>query len=99
MKLTLWKYGLLERFEVRPMAWANLFDFVKLADKGRTSGELEHHSTAANRLADFYNVKQHTMTSVAQEILKIQNENSIIFQINTFRAFVAREKYIPVYPI
>lgn len=81
------------------MAWANLFDFVKLADRGRTSGELEHHSTAVNRLADFYNVKQHTVTSAAQEILKIQNENSIIFEMITFRAFVAREKYIPVYPI
>ena len=82
------------------MAWANLFDFVKLEDRGQTSGELEHHSTAVNRLADFYNVKQHTMTSVALEILKKkQNENSIIFELITFRAFVAREKYIPVYPI
>jgi len=53
------------------MAWVNLFDFVKLADRGRTSGELEHHSTAVNRLADFYNVKQHTMTSIVQEILKM----------------------------
>ena len=75
MKLTLWKYGLLERFEVRPMAWVNLFDFVKLADRERISDELEHHSTAVNRLVDFYNVKQHTMTSIVQEILKIQNVN------------------------
>ena len=81
------------------MAWVNLFDFVKLADREQTNGELEHHSTAVNRLADFYNVKQHTVTSAAQEILKIQNENSIIFEMITFRAFVAREKYIPVYPI
>ena len=82
------------------MAWVNLFDFVKLADRGRTSGELEHHSTAVNRLADFYNVKQHTMTSIVQEILKMQNVNSEIFKnSHTFRAFVAREKYIPIYPI
>ena len=63
------------------MAWVNLFDFVKLADRGRTNGELEHHSTAVNRLADFYNVKQHTMTSIVQEILKMQNVNSEIFKI------------------
>ena len=63
------------------MAWVNLFDFVRLADRGRTSGEQEHHSTAVNRLADFYNVKQHTMTSIVQEILKMQNVNSEIFKI------------------
>lgn len=53
------------------MAWVNLFDFVKLADRGQTNDELEHHSTAVNRLADFYNVKQHTMTLIVQEILKM----------------------------
>ena len=44
-----------------------------------------HHSTAVNRLADFYNVKQHTMTSVVQEILKIQS--GLGLEVNLFLWF------------
>ena len=91
MKWTLSKYVLQEQFEVRLMAWANSFDFVKSADRVQINGVLEHHSKAVNRLADFYNEKQRIMTSTDSEILKNGFRKNITVIFTNLQSFYSQK--------